>query len=67
MRYFMLYARTPECNRFRAMDYSAGAVVANVIRATMFTSEERASVNLDRLHAANPGWSFQWRSCGGAS
>jgi hypothetical protein len=49
------------------MDYSAGAVVANVIRATMFTSEERASVNLDRLHAANPGWSFQWRSCGGAS
>ena len=66
MKIYMLYARSPEYNRYRAMDYNAGVVVANVIRATMFTSEERASVNLDRLHAANPGWSFEFRSCGGA-
>ena len=63
MRYFMLYARSPEFNRFRAMDYNAGVVTSNLIHATMFTSEERASVNLDRLHAANPGWSFEWRAC----
>tara|TARA_Y100001938_G_C8082068_1_gene429758 strand:- start:401 stop:583 length:183 start_codon:yes stop_codon:yes gene_type:complete len=59
----MLYAKSPDYNRYRAMDYSSGVVTSNLIRATMFTSEERASVNLDRLHTANPGWSFEWRAC----
>ena len=63
MTYYMLYAKSPEYNRFRAMDYNAGVVVANIIRATMFTSEDRAKVPLSKLEAANPGWSFEWRKC----
>jgi len=63
-----LYARRPEDKRFAPMDYNRGALVANLMRASIFTRDETAKLRseLADMHAANPGWTFEIRPVGSA-
>ena len=41
MKRFRLYARSKGSKRFQAVDWSNGSLVGNLIRATIFTENER--------------------------
>ena len=61
-----LYAKSPDCPRFAPMDYGRGALVGNLIRATIFSAAETEKVRADlpAMHNKNPGWAFELRALG---
>tara|TARA_R110000751_G_scaffold203248_1_gene307693 strand:- start:694 stop:897 length:204 start_codon:yes stop_codon:yes gene_type:complete len=63
-----LYAKSPACARFSPMDYGRGALVGNLMRATIFsaTETEKLRADLPAMHSKNPGWSFELRAIKGA-
>lgn len=61
---YILYAKTPEKNRFYPMDYSEGTIVTNRIHATLFSEQEAAKIRHDipQLERINEGWKFELRA-----
>lgn len=59
---YRLYVKFPEQKRFRPVDWANGVQVSNLIHASLFTPEERATLErIDLAHKDNQafGWEFR--------
>ena len=60
MKCYRLYGKYGSEKRFKPMDYNKGIQVVNLIHATLFTEEEKKS--LDGIDKINPEWTFEFRA-----
>lgn len=63
MQYFRIYGKEKTARKFLALDYSRGALVNNLIYATLIKEDEldKAQKALDHLNSNNPGFIFELR------
>jgi len=59
---FRLYAKLPTDTRFKPVDWSSGTQVTNLIYATLFTREEKTTLEAGSLaHPDNASIRFEFR------
>ena len=58
-KYYRIYAKTKDMTRYQALDVGQGAVVGNLIYATVYTSLESANNDLKWLVEDNDSIAFK--------
>jgi hypothetical protein len=64
MQYFRIYGKEKTARKFKALDYSRGALVDNLIYATLIKEDEleKARKALKYLNSNNPEFIFELRA-----
>jgi len=64
MHYFRIYGKEKTAKKYKALDYSNGALVDNLIYATLIKENEldQARKSIEYLNQNNPEFIFELRS-----
>ena len=67
-KHYRLYIKLPKSSRYSPVDWNAGVTVTNLIRASIFTEQEKKSLETrDLVHPDNAHIQYQFRPVKGWS